>query len=146
MMIRFLSLAAVLLLLSTNDGAQALSLKNKHSRSAHTAAMNRRQALGKTVATAFGFATLQQPALAANAGPTPDELKRIQVGYKQITDLLDNFEEATTTCRENGGECKRDAEPIREYHDNQQPQRHVVQLAKVTTLAEYAHRSLSFFL
>ncbi|KAL3932240.1 MAG: hypothetical protein SGARI_004018 [Bacillariaceae sp.] len=79
--------------------------------------MDRRQALGKTVAAAaFGIGALQtqaQPAMAANAGPTPEELQRIQIGYKQITELLNNFEEATTTCRENGGECKRDAEPIR---------------------------------
>ena len=79
--------------------------------------MDRRQALGTTVAAAFGSALLMpplSPAMAANVGPTPDELKRIQVGYQQITELLNNFEEATTTCRENGGECKRDAEPIRE--------------------------------
>lgn len=31
----------------------------------------------------------------------------------QIVYLLDNFEQETTTCRDNGGECKRDAEPIR---------------------------------
>merc|ERR1711935_1047835 len=51
--------------------------------------------------------------MGANAPQTKEELNRIVVGYKQITALLDNFEASTTTCRENGGECKRDAEPIR---------------------------------
>jgi hypothetical protein len=54
-----------------------------------------------------------RPVEAATTAPTADELNRIRVGYQQIQTLLDNFEEATTVCRENGGECKRDAEPIR---------------------------------
>mmetsp|Transcript_26996 Transcript_26996/g.65522 ORF Transcript_26996/g.65522 Transcript_26996/m.65522 type:complete len:211 (+) Transcript_26996:114-746(+) len=53
------------------------------------------------------------PASAGSAAPTPEELERIRTGYKQIQYLLDNFEQETTVCRENGGECKRDAEPIR---------------------------------
>ena len=57
------------------------------------------------------------PAAAATASSssviTPEEIKRIQVGYEQITYLLDHFEEETTVCRENGGECKRDANAIR---------------------------------
>ena len=116
MMTSIRSLAAALLLLGTNS-ADALSLKPNQPQPRQTAnTMDRRQALGTTIAAAFGSALLSppQPAMAANAGPTPDELKRIQVGYQQITELLNNFEEATTTCRENGGECKRDAEPIRE--------------------------------
>ncbi|OEU16765.1 hypothetical protein FRACYDRAFT_185490 [Fragilariopsis cylindrus CCMP1102] len=76
---------------------------------------NRREAISKAVA--FGAAGLLiqvQPSLAAEgAAPTTAELDRIRLGYKQITYLLDNFEQETTTCRENGGECKRDAEPIR---------------------------------
>jgi hypothetical protein len=44
---------------------------------------------------------------------TPEEIKRIQIGYEQINYLLDHFEEETTVCRENGGECKRDANAIR---------------------------------
>ena len=32
---------------------------------------------------------------------------------KQINYLLDHFEDETTVCRENGGECKRDANAIR---------------------------------
>ena len=121
-MIRFLPVTALLLFVSHNHGAQALSLKNTPQQSQsqqNAAAMNRRQALSSGVAAAaLGLATVftgSSPALAAAATPpTPEELKRIQVGYQQITNLLNNFEEATTTCRENGGECKRDAEPIRE--------------------------------
>ena len=74
--------------------------------------LSRREA----VATAFGLAGIvaQAPiALAGSAAPTPDELERIRVGYKQIQYLLDNFEQETTVCRENGGECKRDADAIR---------------------------------
>jgi len=71
-------------------------------------------------AAAFGVAggllSQVQPSYAAEPSPpTKAELARITLGYKQISDLLNNFEEATTTCRENGGECKRDAEPIREF-------------------------------
>ena len=53
------------------------------------------------------------PVYAGTAPPTPEELQRIKTGYRQIQYLLDNFEQETTVCRENGGECKRDAEPIR---------------------------------
>jgi hypothetical protein len=44
---------------------------------------------------------------------TPSDVERIQTGYRQINYLLDNFEQETTVCRENGGECKRDANSIR---------------------------------
>ena len=49
----------------------------------------------------------------AGAGPTKEELGRIVTGYKQINELLDNWDEKTTVCRENGGECKRDADAVR---------------------------------
>ena len=73
--------------------------------------IGRREALGMvgSVATVL---TNPMASLAA-AGPTKEELERIRVGHAQIVDLLNNFEQATTVCRENGGECKRDAEPIR---------------------------------
>lgn len=44
---------------------------------------------------------------------TPEEITRIQTGWEQINYLLNHFEEETTVCRENGGECKRDANAIR---------------------------------
>ena len=64
---------------------------------------------------AGGFLSQVQPSYAAGKGPTKEELDRIVLGYNQITDLLNDFEKSTTVCRENGGECKRDAEPIRKY-------------------------------
>ena len=85
-----------------------------------TCGPSRRQILGSALrstgfASAAALLFLPPTALAAlaAAGPTAAELDRIRVGYQQITDLLNNFEAATTTCRENGGECKRDADPIR---------------------------------
>uniref|UniRef100_A0A7S1V9Y0 Uncharacterized protein n=1 Tax=Grammatophora oceanica TaxID=210454 RepID=A0A7S1V9Y0_9STRA len=52
---------------------------------------------------------------AASNLPTAEELERIKVGHEQIVYLLNNFEKETTVCRENGGECKRNAEPVRKY-------------------------------
>lgn len=46
-------------------------------------------------------------------GPTAEELDRIKAGYQQIDYLLQNWDAATTVCRENGGECKRDADAVR---------------------------------
>lgn len=70
-------------------------------------------------ATAFGVTSLVanpfQALAAAGAPPTPADLDRIRQGYKGIVYLLDNFEQETTICRENGGECKRDADPVRRY-------------------------------
>merc|ERR1712232_395861 len=74
-------------------------------------AISRRDAM----TISFGLTTLvvnSKEAVAA-AGPTPEELDRIVKGYKAIDEFLENFERETTVCRENGGECKRDAEPIR---------------------------------
>ena len=73
--------------------------------------LSRRDAVG----AAFGLSTLifnSQQAFAGD-GPTKDELARIKKGYDGIVYLLNNFEQETTVCRENGGECKRDASAIR---------------------------------
>jgi hypothetical protein len=71
----------------------------------------------ETLAASFGLATLlvqtSTPAQAASIEVTKADMERIKAGYKQITYLLDNFEQETTVCRENGGECKRDANAIR---------------------------------
>lgn len=83
--------------------------------------IDRRQLLKSTVPVSLGFAGLlfqQQPAIAAGSPPSADELNRIKVGYQQVQNLLANFEQETTVCRENGGECKRDAEPIRKGKSN----------------------------
>jgi len=68
----------------------------------------------EVVASAFSIGSLfvTQPAFAA-AGPSKDELARIREGYEQITDLINNWDEKTTTCRDNGGECKRNADAVR---------------------------------
>jgi len=71
-------------------------------------------------ATAFSLATIAtvvSPNMANAAGKPPSEaeLQRIKVGYAKLTYLLDNFDAETTICRENGGECKRDADPVRKY-------------------------------
>ena len=77
---------------------------------------SRRDAISAAAAGVAGGLLLQaQPAFAAGTPPTKEELNRIVEGYKQITALLNDFEASTTVCRENGGECKRDAEPIREF-------------------------------
>mmetsp|Transcript_18167 Transcript_18167/g.26883 ORF Transcript_18167/g.26883 Transcript_18167/m.26883 type:complete len:206 (-) Transcript_18167:2181-2798(-) len=67
----------------------------------------------------FGLSTvslslgLPSVTLAASGPPTPEDLDRIRTGYKQIDYLLKNFEKETTVCRDNGGECKRDADAVR---------------------------------
>jgi hypothetical protein len=57
------------------------------------------------------------PALVASAAvgdvPTAADFDRVKVGYAGIRYLLDNFEQETTKCRDNGGECKRDADSVR---------------------------------
>jgi hypothetical protein len=91
-----------------------------------TPAVSRRQAFTTTAAAVAGLSFLTQvPTNAAHAataaaataaggaGPTKDELERLRVGYQNIQYLLDHFDQETTICRENGGECKRDADAIR---------------------------------
>lgn len=75
----------------------------------------RRNLLKFGLATAVTTATLPLSANAASNVPTQEELDRIKTGYNGLVYLLDNFETETTVCRENGGECKRDAEPVRKY-------------------------------
>ena len=66
-----------------------------------------------TIATTT-LLTFNQPAF-AGAPPTEEELARIRTGYDNIQYLLNNWEKETTVCRENGGECKRDANAVRAY-------------------------------
>ena len=75
---------------------------------------SRRQALSSAAAFGIGNLLWKQEALAAGSDPpSKEELARLRKGYQQIQYLLDNFEQETTVCRENGGECKRDADAIR---------------------------------
>mmetsp|Transcript_31505 Transcript_31505/g.76320 ORF Transcript_31505/g.76320 Transcript_31505/m.76320 type:complete len:158 (+) Transcript_31505:214-687(+) len=114
------------MLLCQNDEVSALSMLSSKTKSTtkgeELSTVSRRDALvkgfgvmaGVTATAAFGLGSSLSPAVAAGGTPpTKEELERIKIGYKQIQYLLENFEQETTTCRENGGECKRDAEPIR---------------------------------
>lgn len=78
-------------------------------------APSRRNLLAIGVATVVATTLPVTAHAAASSAPTQAELDRIKEGYKGIVYLLDNFEKETTVCRENGGECKRDAEPVRKY-------------------------------
>lgn len=73
---------------------------------------------GSTALVTLTTSTINtSPAMAAGATspPTKEELDRIKVGYDNIKYLLANWEQETTVCRENGGECKRDADAVRRY-------------------------------
>lgn len=71
---------------------------------------------GSVVATTLLTVTANvNPAFAATTPPTPEELERIKVGYENIAYLLANWDQETTVCRENGGECKRNADKVRKY-------------------------------
>jgi hypothetical protein len=121
-MVRILAPALVLMIWTVSfPGIRSLSQQCSPNNKLNRNQISRRRAIFDSIAASFAVATigidslLTSPANAAGTiPPTPEELKRIQIGYQQITDFLNNFEQATTTCRENGGECKRDAEPIRE--------------------------------
>lgn len=86
--------------------------------SLHPGCQSRRAAFGSSVGAALGLAAVlcdPKAAFAAGNPPSSEELKRVKEGYKGIVYLLNNWDAETTTCRENGGECKRDAEPVRRY-------------------------------
>lgn len=117
------SVSVVLLLISilSVDCLSTVPIAGQTSVAA-AAGCGRREAIYKAATTSsaaaatFGTSLLVQPQpslAAAGTPPTKEELNRIAVGYKEIQYLLENFEQETTTCRENGGECKRNAEPIR---------------------------------
>eukprot|EP00544_Gedaniella_sp_CCMP2646_P003640 CAMPEP_0202494242 /NCGR_PEP_ID=MMETSP1361-20130828/11059_1 /ASSEMBLY_ACC=CAM_ASM_000849 /TAXON_ID=210615 /ORGANISM="Staurosira complex sp., Strain CCMP2646" /LENGTH=210 /DNA_ID=CAMNT_0049124671 /DNA_START=20 /DNA_END=652 /DNA_ORIENTATION=- len=78
-------------------------------------ASSRRDILAFGLATTVMATTIPVTVHAASGAPTQADLNRIKEGYNGLVYLLDNFEKETTVCRENGGECKRDAEPVRRY-------------------------------
>jgi len=104
---------------------------------------NRRQILSNTAAlisasATFTIFTPRQPAYAAtNSPPTKDELNRIKVGYDQIRYLLDNWEKETTVCRENGGQCNRDADAVRKYLGLRSTKDPLFQIEKVFAKVKY---------
>lgn len=85
--------------------------------SSNRAALDRRQVgLGFIAATSAALINPTQSAMAASTDPpSKDDVEKIRKGYNGILYLLENWEKETTICRENGGECKRDAEPVRRY-------------------------------
>jgi hypothetical protein len=106
------------------SGSSALLAENEHNgRMTTGGSQSRRQIFARTgamVASGVSFAALlggpQQPALAAGeTPPTKEELDRIKTGYEGLRYLLDNWDKETTVCRENGGECKRNADKVRKY-------------------------------
>jgi hypothetical protein len=84
------------------------------------------------------ISVLGNPGIAlAGAPPTKDELARIKTGHDQIVYLLENFEKETTVCRENGGECKRDADPVRRYLGLRSTKDPLFQIEKVFDKVKY---------
>ena len=70
------------------------------------------------ITTSIGFVTsvlIQSTGTAQAAADvmTNADKERIKKGYEAIVYLIDNFDEETTVCRDNGGECKRDANAVR---------------------------------
>jgi len=102
---------------------------------------SRREVFAKSAAAFASIvsATTGNPgwALAAGKGPTPEELDRIKVGHQQIQYLLNNFDKETTVCRENGGECKRDADSVRRYLGLRSTTDPLFQIEKVFTKVKY---------
>merc|ERR1719223_2404635 len=97
--------------------------------------------LGKTTATFVSVASILSgnpiAALAKAAPPTAEELARIKVGYERMSYLVDNFDQETTICRENGGECKRDADPVRRYMGLRSTADPLFQIEKVFNKVKY---------
>ena len=79
--------------------------------------LSRRDAFAASIIAGAGLASsflIQNTAAALAADIITDVDKaRIKKGYESIVYLLDNFDQETTVCRDNGGECKRDADAIR---------------------------------
>ena len=101
---------------------------------------SRRVMLGKTAASFVSVASVLcgNPIDAlAKAPPTPEELARIKEGYERMTYLLNNFDQETTVCRENGGECKRDADPVRRYMGLRSTTDPLFQIEKVFEKVKY---------
>jgi len=103
-------------------------------------AISRREVLQSVTAfslTAVTSTISPNMAMAAKAPPTAEEFARIKTGYENLTYLLDNFEKETTVCKENGGECKRDADPVRKYLGLRSTQDPLFQIEKVFDKVKY---------
>ena len=94
------------------------------------------------LASTLSFATAAaswapSAAQAADTPPTAEELARIKTGYNNIVYLLANWEKETTVCRENGGECKRDANAVRKYMGLRSTTDPLFQIEKVFLKVKY---------
>ena len=114
------SKASLLVALACVSASEAFTVQNASTKSSTCLSAESRRSLFQsasaiTLATIATVASPNMASAAAKAPPTKAELDRIKVGYEKLGYLLDNFDAETTICRENGGECKRDAEPVRKY-------------------------------
>ena len=94
------------------------------SSTAISSSSTRRDILSHTIVTsailiATSTIVTSSPAALADttAGepPTKAEIERIQTGYNNIQYLLANWEQETTVCKSNGGQCERNADACRRY-------------------------------
>ena len=67
----------------------------------------------------------------------PKLVLEFRIRYEGIVYLLNNFEQETTVCRENGGECKRDADAVRKYLGLRSTTDPLFQIEKVFTKVKY---------
>ena len=68
---------------------------------------------------------------------TPKHWRTFRIRYEGIVYLLNNFEQETTVCRENGGECKRDADAVRKYLGLRSTTDPLFQIEKVFAKVKY---------
>mmetsp|Transcript_16302 Transcript_16302/g.36480 ORF Transcript_16302/g.36480 Transcript_16302/m.36480 type:complete len:212 (-) Transcript_16302:182-817(-) len=102
-----------------------------------SATTDRRVMLASTLSFAAAASWAPPAAHAADKPPTAEELARIRTGYNNIVYLLDNWEKETTVCRENGGECKRDADAVRKYLGLRSTTDPLFQIEKVFAKVKY---------
>jgi hypothetical protein len=111
---------------STLSSSSSLSKSFRRPPSSSTAissSSSRRGILSHTITSAILIATstIVTPPPAALADttsgepPTKAEIERIQTGYNNIQYLLANWEQETTVCKSNGGQCERNADACRRY-------------------------------
>ena len=121
--------------------AQVMSRSNLVSSSSTSIDASRRDLFIRAGSTALVTLTTSmnasQALAAGTSPPTAEEIDRIKVGYENIQYLLNNWEKETTVCRENGGECKRDADAVRRYLGLRSTTDPLFQIEKVFAKVKY---------
>uniref|UniRef100_A0A7S4I8R6 PS II complex 12 kDa extrinsic protein n=1 Tax=Odontella aurita TaxID=265563 RepID=A0A7S4I8R6_9STRA len=117
---------------SADDGSDASSVSVSSRR-----AFFRDSAAASASAASAVLLSSPSASYAAATPPTSDELKRIKTGHDGILYLLDNWDKETTVCRENGGECKRDADAVRKYLGLRSTTDPLFQIEKVFNKVKY---------